>query len=127
MGLWYSNSIVLCINLVWTQLEQKYGASPDHMLPIDKPYDQEIFLSHEEREMIDGVLNEAKVVLGKRRGILGWDFHESDEIAEFLGKVSPTKKPVGSESELDSDNVLTLKSMEEDMITAANDATLKRN
>ena len=64
------------------------------MLPIDKPYNDEIFLSAEERELIDGVLNNAKVVVGKQRGFLSVDidFNENDEIREFLEKVSPTKE-----------------------------------
>ena len=64
------------------------------MLPIDKPHSDEIFLSTEERELIDGILNKAKVVIGKQRGYLSAniDFSENDEIMEFLDKVSPTKK-----------------------------------
>lgn len=44
--------------------------------------------------MIDGVLNKAKIVVGKQRGFLSSndDFNESDDIIEFLGKVSPSKK-----------------------------------
>jgi hypothetical protein len=78
---------------IWCQLETKYGANPDRMLPIDKPYEDEIFLSTEERDLIDGVLNKAKVVIGKQRDFLGVDidFSEGDEIKEFLEKVSPTK------------------------------------
>lgn len=64
------------------------------MLPIDKPYNDEIFLSTEERELIDGVLNNAKVAVGKQRGFLSVDidFNENDEIRDFLEKVSPTKE-----------------------------------
>eukprot|EP00804_Cyclotella_cryptica_P000429 CCRYP_020670-RB/>CCRYP_020670-RB protein AED:0.04 eAED:0.04 QI:330/0.85/0.75/1/0.57/0.5/8/1053/1250 len=78
---------------IWNQLERKYGANPDHILPIEKPFKDEILLSVEERQMIDGVLNRAKVVVEKQRGFLASndDFNENDDVIEFLGKVSPSK------------------------------------
>ncbi|KAL7550218.1 hypothetical protein ACHAWF_013448 [Thalassiosira exigua] len=73
---------------IWDQLERKYGVNPDHMIPLDRAHDNEIFLSYEEKEMIDGVLNIAKVHLLEG----GIDLNESDEISDLLAKVSPQKR-----------------------------------
>ena len=90
---------------IFNQLERKYGASPEFMIPIDKPFDNEISLSHEEKEMIDNVLNDAKVAVGKQRGFLAideMDFNKTDEIADFLSKVSPVKKPMNKVTDAES-------------------------
>ena len=80
------------------------------LLPVDKPQNDEIVLSLEEKEMIDGVLNKTKIVVGKQRGFLSCniDFNESDEIIDFLGKVSPTKdgKPIVDDDD-DDDKIGT--------------------
>jgi len=94
---------------IFNQLERKYGSTPDHMLPIDKAYDHELVLSHEEKEMIDGVLNQAKVVIAKQTEFVNdeMDFNETDEIAELLSKVSPVKKPRKSLPGDDGDDITT--------------------
>lgn len=101
------------------------------MLPIDKPYGDEIFLSVEEKELIDGVLNQAKVVVGKQRGFLSpdIDFTENDEIMEFLDKVSPTKKSPDQEhgEEIDPSIVENLEErmMNEDISASINNIRLE--
>jgi hypothetical protein len=93
-----------CFLRIWQQLEQKYGANPDHMIPVDTPRDNEIaFLSYEEKEMIDGVLHEAKMVNLKKRG-LGTkgdiDFNEDDGIAKLVKvKKGHRKTMFGSNTE----------------------------
>jgi len=81
---------------IWNSLEEKYGANPDHILPLDTPHENEVFLSYEEKEMIDGVLNNAKIVnLRKRFGPNGdeIDFiNGKDEISELLASVSSPEK-----------------------------------
>lgn len=74
---------------IWAQLEAKYGSNPDHMIPIDTPQNNEVaFLSYEEKEMIDGVLNDAKIVnlwkrgLGTKGGIVFND--NADDIGKFV-------------------------------------------
>ena len=97
-----------CWDRIWDQLEQKYGANPDHMIPLDSPHENEVYLSYEEKEMIDGVLNDAKLFNLKKRG-LGMrdeiDFDEDDEITELLAKMSP-KKGHRKTYTADSDTVL---------------------
>jgi hypothetical protein len=107
--------LLLTLNLVlfriWQQLEQKYGANPDHMIPIDTPRDNEIaFLSYQEKEMIDGVLHEAKMVNLNKRG-LGTkgdiDFNEDDDISKLVKvKKGHRKTMFGSNTEeLDFDTI----------------------
>lgn len=101
------------------------------MLPIDKPFNDEIFLSAEEKELIDGVLNKTKVVVGKQRGFLSADidFTENDEIMEFLDKVSPTKKNPEqiSDDEIDPSLVENLEErmMNEDISASINKIRLE--
>jgi hypothetical protein len=79
---------------VWAQLEQKYGANPDHMIPFDAPRENEVFLSIDEKAMIDGVLNTAKVSSLAKRGLVAgeaFEFNEDDEIADLLSQASPNK------------------------------------
>ena len=78
------------------------------MIPIDAPHDNEVFLSFEEKEMIDGVLNDAKMFNLRKRGYeAGIDFNESDEITELLAKSSPGKRlktaTFGNDNELELD------------------------
>lgn len=83
-----------CWDRIWDQLEQKYGANPDHMIPLDSPHENEVYLSYDEKEMIDGVLNDAKLFNLKKRGFGirdEIDFDEDDEITELLAKMSPKK------------------------------------
>ena len=85
-----------CWDRIWDQLEQKYGANPDHMIPLDSAHENEVYLSYEEKEMIDGVLNDAKLFNLKKRGFGirdEIDFDEDDEITELLAKMSPKKEP----------------------------------
>mmetsp|Transcript_26915 Transcript_26915/g.56828 ORF Transcript_26915/g.56828 Transcript_26915/m.56828 type:complete len:1346 (-) Transcript_26915:42-4079(-) len=111
---------------IWSSLEHKYGVNPDHILPMDEPHENEVFLSYEEREMIDGVLNTAKVANLRKRGYGvgdGIDFDENCEISELLSKVSPKKTPrkntSGSEIEQE------LGSNEDELVTAMqNDLSL---
>jgi len=103
---------------IWYQLEQKYGANPDHMLPIwGAPHDTEVFLSYEEKEIIDGVLNDAKIVNLKKRGFatgVDIDFNENDEIAELLANVSPKKRP--NKSSANGETELDLEAMENEFV-----------
>jgi len=109
---------------IWSSLEQKYGTNPDHMLPIDRPHENEVFLSYEEKAMVDGVLNDAKITnLRKRFGPGdGIDFNLDDEISELLASVSPEKVPmkntVQSKAELDLDT------MEHELITMQSDQSV---
>lgn len=84
---------------IWSQLEQKYGKSPDHMMPLDTPHDNEVLLSYEEKEMIENVLTNSKMANFSHRGHRvdekSFDFHEHDEIADFLSKVTPKKSRKG--------------------------------
>ena len=76
---------------IWTQLEQKYGANPDHMIPFDTPRENEVFLSSDEKAMIDGVLNTAKVSSLAKRGLVAgasFEFNENDEIADLLSQAT---------------------------------------
>ncbi|KAL7541962.1 hypothetical protein ACHAXR_011403 [Thalassiosira sp. AJA248-18] len=99
------------------QLENKYGANPDHILPLDAPHDNEVFLSYEEKEMIDGVLNHAKIDNLRKRGFGtgdGIDFNEGDEIGELLAKVTPKKR----ERKLSSETDHELSAMENELVSA---------
>mmetsp|Transcript_33092 Transcript_33092/g.67585 ORF Transcript_33092/g.67585 Transcript_33092/m.67585 type:complete len:1195 (-) Transcript_33092:142-3726(-) len=96
---------------IWMQLEQKYGANPDHMIPLDTPRENEVFLSSDEKAMIDGVLNTAKVSNLAKKGLGGaceaFEFNENDEIADLLTQattVSETtvKRTVSSEPDIES-------------------------
>eukprot|EP00578_Thalassiosira_sp_NH16_P022498 CAMPEP_0181091988 /NCGR_PEP_ID=MMETSP1071-20121207/8687_1 /TAXON_ID=35127 /ORGANISM="Thalassiosira sp., Strain NH16" /LENGTH=1231 /DNA_ID=CAMNT_0023174155 /DNA_START=201 /DNA_END=3893 /DNA_ORIENTATION=- len=105
---------------IWHQLEQKYGANPDHMLPIDKPHDNEVFLSYEEKDMIDGLLNDAKIDNLRKRGfrIQGEiDFNENDELAKILAKVSPQKRPSKCRQTADRESELDLSALEDALVT----------
>lgn len=93
------------------QLERKYGANPDHMIPLDTPRENEVFLSSDEKAMIDGVLNTAKVSNLAKKGLGGaceaFVFNENDEIADLLTQattVSETavKRTVSSEADIES-------------------------
>lgn len=90
------------------------------MLPIDSPHENEVRLSNEERYMIDGVLNDAKIInLRKRFGHgNGIEFNGDDEISQLLSQVSPEKlqrKSMDSEAELDFDKVEM--ELEHDLVT----------
>ena len=87
------------------------------MIPIDAPHDNEVFLSFEEKEMIDGVLNDAKMFNLRKRGYeAGIDFNESDEITELLAKSSPGKRL--KTATFGNDNELELDAMEKELVTA---------
>ena len=66
------------------------------MMPLDTPHDNEVSLSLEEKEMIENVLTNSKMANFSQRGHRvdekSFDFHEQDDIADFLSKVTP-KKP----------------------------------
>jgi len=79
---------------IWQQLEQKYGANPDHLMPLDTPHENEVSLSYEEKEMIDGILNDAKIVNLRKRGYgveEEIDFDEDNDISDLLHKMTPKK------------------------------------
>lgn len=100
------------------------------MLPIDKPYNDEILLSAEEKELIEGVLNTAKVVVGKQRGCFAdIDFNENDEIMQFLDKVSLTKKNQTQERDQEIDpslvDNLEERMMNEDISASINSIRLE--
>ena len=79
---------------IWMQLEEKYGTNPDHMIPVDTPRHNEVFLSCNEKAMIDGVLNTAKMANLKKRGLgTGEDFNETDEIADLLAQATTANEP----------------------------------
>lgn len=95
------------------------------MIPLDQSYENEIFLSYEEKEMIDGILNDAKLVNLRKRGFGGSeiDFSESDDIGELLCKVSPRKRP--RKRTPDSGTDIEVEVSEEELVTAmANDLAL---
>lgn len=104
----HSFSLVLMFYRIWAQLEAKYGSNPDHMIPIDSPQDNEVaFLSYEEKEMIDGVLNDAKLVNLRKRG-LGTkgdiDFNENDDgIGKFVQVTKGHRKMTSSKAEAEFD------------------------
>ena len=125
-SVYYSHGLILTpalpgtCNRIWHQLDQKYGANPDHMLPIDKPHDNEVFLSYEEKDMIDGLLNDAKIDNLRKRGfrIQGEiDFNENDELAEILAKVSPQKRPSKCRQTADRESELDLSALEDALVT----------
>lgn len=108
-------------NRIWQQLENKYGSNPDHILPIDAPHENEVYLSYEEKEMIDGILNDAKIVNMRKLGFESGediDFN-NDEIEELLASVTPKKKgrsaTADSETELELDENELVKAMENDL------------
>ncbi len=107
---------------IWSQLEQKYGANPDHMIPFDTPRENEVFLSSDEKTMIDGVLNTAKVSsLAKRGGLVAgesFEFNENDEIADLLSE-SWSKPKAKSDIAIDSSNAMQSELSEE--ITCVDD------
>ena len=95
---------------IWQQLEQKYGANPDHMIPIGTAHDNEVaFLSYEEKEMIDGVLNDAKIVNLRKKGLGtkgGIDFNDNDDIAKLVrGNKGHKKTQIGSKTEEDFETI----------------------
>ncbi|KAL3775561.1 hypothetical protein ACHAW5_001580 [Stephanodiscus triporus] len=103
-------TIFFLVNRIWQQLEQKYGANPDHMIPTDTPHENEVaFLSYNEKEMIDGVLYDAKVSNLRKRGLgtKGIDFNENDDIAKLVKVNKGHRKTIfGSKvDELDMDTI----------------------
>jgi hypothetical protein len=80
------------------------------MIPIDTPHDNEVaFLSYNEKEMIDGVLYEAKISNLRKRGLgtKGIDFNENDDIAKLVKVNKGHRKTIfGSKvDELDMDTI----------------------
>ncbi len=94
---------------IWIQLEQKYGANPDHMIPFDTPRENEVFLSSDEKAMIDGVLNTARVSNLVKKGLgtgEAFEFNENDEIADLLTQATTVseaavKTSVSSEADIE--------------------------
>lgn len=70
-------------------MENKYGANPDHMIPLPSSIS---YLSHGEKELIDGVLNAAKIANLNKRGLVGIGCNDKDEIDDLLARTSPTKR-----------------------------------
>jgi hypothetical protein len=58
------------------------------MIPLSS---SSVYLSRGEKELIDGVLHDAKITNLKKRGLLGIGCNDKDEIDELLAK-SPTKR-----------------------------------
>ncbi len=95
---------------IWIQLEHKYGANPDHMIPLDTPRENEVFLSSDEKAMIDGVLSTARVSNLAKKGLgtgEAFEFNENDEIADLLTQATTVneaavKKSVISEVDIES-------------------------
>ncbi|KAL9187804.1 hypothetical protein ACHAXT_006182 [Thalassiosira profunda] len=114
-----------CWDRIWSQLEQKYGANPDHMIPLDTPYDSEVFLTYEEKEMIDGVLSNAKAINFRRRGVERvHDFDEEDEIAELVAKLSPKKGHRKNMSSASATELATKLDFNEDELVTALESDL---
>ncbi|KAL7497102.1 hypothetical protein ACHAWT_007462 [Skeletonema menzelii] len=98
---------------IWLQLENKYGANPDHMIPLDTPRENEVFLSSDEMAIIDGVLNNAKVSNLAKKGLgagEAFEFNENDEIADLLtqtatGSETSVKKVVNGEVDIESNTM----------------------
>jgi hypothetical protein len=102
-----------CWDKIWLQLEQKYGANPDHMIPLDTPRENEVFLSSDEKAIIDGVLNTAKLSSLSKRGLGAggaFEFNENDEIADLLTRATTatetwSKTTSGSEVDTESNTM----------------------
>jgi hypothetical protein len=80
------------------------------MIPIGTAHDNEVaFLSYEEKEMIDGVLNDAKIVNLRKKGLGtkgGIDFNDNDDIAKLVrGNKGHRKTNIGSKTEEDFDRI----------------------
>ena len=89
------------------------------MIPLDTPYDSEVFLTYEEKEMIDGVLSNAKAINFRRRGVERvHDFDEEDEIAELVAKLSPKKGHRKAMSSASAISATELDFNEDELVTA---------
>jgi len=102
---------------IWRQLEQKYGANPDHMIPLDTPRENEVFLSSDEKAMIDGVLNTVKLSSLSERGLGAggaFEFNENDEIADLLAQAT-TATEAWSKTTADSEVDIESNTMENEL------------
>ena len=102
------------------------------MIPIDLPQDNEVaYLSYEEKEMIDGVLNDAKLVNLRKRG-LGTkgdiDFNENDDgIGKCVQVTKGHRKMTSSKAkaEFDLDAIENEFTMDSDLGTMSSHSSEK--
>jgi len=90
------------------------------MIPFDTPRENEVFLSSDEKAMIDGVLNTAKVSSLAKRGLVAgssFEFNENDEIADLLSQATLnetwSKPKANSDIAIDSSNAMQSELSEE--------------